>query len=109
MKKIILTSLIISGVTLTGFAATDAAAVWSDKCAKCHGADGAGNTKMGKKLRIKNYTDAAVQATFTDEAAFKAIKEGTKDDKGVAKMKAIEGLSDEDVTAMVQYVRSFKK
>ena len=109
MKKTILGSLLISSLTLTGFAATDASAIWADKCAKCHGTEGTGDTKMGRKLRIKNYTDAAVQATFTDAAAFKAIKEGTKDEKGNSRMKAIEGLSDDDIKAMVQHVRSLKK
>ena len=109
MKKIILISLLTGSVSLTGFAATDAATLWADQCAKCHGAGGAGDTKMGKKLHIKDYSDAAVQASFTDEAAFTAIKDGVKDAKGTTKMKAIEGLTDEDVTAMVQYVRSLKK
>jgi len=101
--------LLTCGASLTSLAANDAAAIWSDKCAKCHSVDGSGNTKMGKKLRIRNYTDTAVQASFTDSEAFKAIKEGTKDEKGTTRMKAIEGLADEEITLMVQYVRNLKK
>jgi len=88
--------------------AADAGELWQKNCAKCHGADGAGDTKMGKKLEIKDLTDAKYQASFTDEQAFKAIKEGIKDgDK--TKMKAAEGLSDEDIKALVAKSRSFKK
>jgi cytochrome c553 len=38
----------------------------------------------------------------------KAIKEGVKDGEKV-RMKAAEGLSDEEMKALVTYVRAFKK
>jgi len=88
--------------------ADDAKAIFDKECAKCHGQDGKGDTKMGKKLGIKDLTDAKVQASFTDEKAFKAIKEGIKDgDKTL--MKAAEGLTDDQIKALVAYVRKFKK
>ena len=81
----------------------------AESCAKCHGAAGKGDTKMGKKLGIRDLTDPQVQAKFTDEQACKAIKEGVKDESGKTTMKAVEGLSDEDVEALVAYVRTLKK
>ncbi|MBI2813988.1 MAG: cytochrome c [Opitutae bacterium] len=98
----------LTGAALTGFAA-DAATNWTESCAKCHGATGKGDTKMGKKLGIADLTDAKVQAKFTDEQAGKAIKEGLKDESGKTTMKAVEGLSDEDVKALVAHVRTLKK
>ena len=62
--------------------AADAAANWENQCAKCHGPDGKGDTKMGKKLAIADLTDAKVQAKFTDADAVKAMKEGIKDKDG---------------------------
>ena len=99
---------------ILGFAAltiygADAASNWSDQCAKCHGADGKGETKMGSKLGILDLTDAKVQAGFTDEVAFKAVKEGLKDKNGKVTMKAIEGLTDDDIKALLPVVRAFKK
>lgn len=101
---------IVAGAVFTGIGfAADAASNWTDRCAKCHGADGKGDTKMGKKLSIADLTDAKVQAGFTDEDATKAIKEGVKDKSGKVTMKAIEGLTDDEVKALVQHVRSLKK
>jgi cytochrome c553 len=100
----------IAGIVLTGSVyAADAAANWTDKCAKCHGADGKGDTKMGKKLSIADLTDAKTQSGFTDEQALKAIKEGLKDKSGKVAMKPIEGLSDSDAQGLVAFVRTLKK
>ena len=30
--------------------------IWNSKCAICHGVDGSGKTKIGKKLMLKDYT-----------------------------------------------------
>jgi cytochrome c553 len=109
MKKLIVLS--IASLALTAFVASaaDAKDVWKDKCAKCHGEDGKGQTKMGQKLGVKDYTDAKVQADLKDDAAFKAIKEGVKDKDDKTVMKPAEDLSDADIKALVAYVRAFKK
>jgi len=93
---------------LVSASAADVKENWTKSCAKCHGADGKGDTKMGKKLEIKDFTDAKVQASFKDEDMLKAIKDGVKDGDKV-RMKAAEGLSDEEMKALVAYVRAFKK
>lgn len=108
MKRALLLLASVSSLTVAAHA-FDAAAAWDNQCAKCHGQGGAGDTKMGKKLGVKDFTDANVQGGFTDDEVFKAIKEGTKDKNGKVRMKAGEGLSDDDINAMVQYVRSLKK
>jgi cytochrome c553 len=105
-SRILLTTLALAAST-AALSAADAGAIWEKQCQKCHGADGKGETKMGKKMEIKDMTDAKYQASFTDEQATKAIKEGIKDgDK--TKMKAAEGLSDDDIKALVAKVRAFK-
>jgi cytochrome c553 len=105
--KIYLTILALAAST-AALTADDAGANWDKSCKKCHGDDGKGATKMGAKLEIKDFTDAKYQASFTDEQATKAIKEGIKDgDK--TKMKASEGLTDDEIKALVAKVRAFKK
>ena len=104
--KILALSLGLAALSTYG---ADAATNWTDQCAKCHGADGKGETKMGKKLGIADLTDAKVQAAFTDEVAFNAVKEGLKDKDGKVTMKAIEGLTDDDIKALIPVIRAFKK
>ena len=89
--------------------AADAATLWKNHCADCHGMDGRGDTKKGQKLYISDLTDAELQAKFTDDEAAKAIKSGLKDAKGKVIMEAVQGVSDADVKALVAHVRSLKK
>ena len=110
MPKILLTTLALAATT-AALSAADAQANWDKTCKACHGADGKGETPMGKKQGVKDFTDAKVQAAMTDAEATKAIKEGVKDAKepDKTKMKAAEGLSDAEIKDLVAKVRAFKK
>jgi|SRR4051794_8327478 mono/diheme cytochrome c family protein len=105
-------SLLIAGLLLaTGVSlhAADAKENWDKNCAKCHGADGKGQTKMGRQSGAKDYTDPKVQAELKDETAIKTIKEGLVDN-GKKKMDSYkEKLSDDEIKALVAYIRQFKK
>jgi cytochrome c6 len=109
MKKLVIVTVALLVAGAVSLRAADAKENWEKNCTKCHGADGTGKTTMGKKLEIKDYTDAKVQESMKDEEMVKAIKEGVKDgDK--TKMKAFgETLSDDEIKALVKYVRGFKK
>jgi cytochrome c6 len=112
--KLIIKSTLMTTGLMAALAATaradDAKALWEKTCASCHGKDGKGDTRMGKKVDVKDYTDAKVQAAFTDEQALKSVKEGIKDDKGKERMKAYgELLSDDQIKSLVAYLRGFKQ
>ena len=108
MKKLLILAAVLAFAGSMTLRAADAKEVWDKDCAKCHGADGKGKTKMGEKLGVKDYTDAKVQEEMKDEAMAKAIKEGIKkDDKTL--MKAFSDVSDAQVKGLVAYVRAFKK
>lgn len=82
---------------------------WDNHCTKCHGDDGKGQTKVGRKLQLKDYTDAKVQADMTDEEMTKVITEGVKDKAGKEKMKAYQSdLTADEIKDLVAYVRKFK-
>jgi mono/diheme cytochrome c family protein len=82
---------------------------WANNCAQCHGPDGKANTKMGKTLNAKDLTDPSVQASFTDAKAAEVIKNGIKEN-GKTTMKAFAGkLTDDEIKALVAYVRTLKK
>jgi len=108
MKKILILATVVGFTAMTTLAG-DAKDTWEKTCTKCHGPDGKGQTKMGQKLGVRDYTDAKVQADLKDDAAFKAIKEGLKDKDDKTLMKPAEGLSDDDIKALVAQVRSFKQ
>jgi len=117
MRKLIITAvalilvlvIAILAIPAVPLLAADAKALYEKECSKCHGPDGKGDTKMGKKLGAKDYTDAKVQADLTDANAIKATKDGLKDKEGKILMKPAEGLSDDDVKGLVAYMRAFKK
>ncbi|HTL58446.1 MAG TPA: cytochrome c [Candidatus Limnocylindrales bacterium] len=108
MNKISRIAIAAFAASLLTVTAADVKETWEKNCTKCHGPDGKGDTKMGKKLDIKDLTDAKLQTSLKDEEMLKAIKEGVKDgDK--TRMKAAEGLNDDEMKALVAYVRTLKK
>jgi mono/diheme cytochrome c family protein len=108
MNKTLVIVTAVCALLSTSARADDVKALYEKNCVKCHGADGKGETKMGKKLGAKDYTDAKVQAELKDDAAFKVVKEGLKkDDKTL--MKPAEDMTDDQMKALIAYMRTFKK
>ena len=109
MKKIIVLTVALSAFVVASASAADAKELWDKNCASCHGKDGKGQTKMGQKAGVKDYTDAKVQEGLKDDAAFKAVKEGMKDkDKELMKPFA-EKLTDDEIKSLIAHIRTFKK
>jgi len=109
MKTIVIITVSLFAVSISSVRAADAKANWDANCAQCHGKTGAADTKMGKTLNAKDLTDPAVQAAFTDAKATQSIKEGVKEN-GKTTMKAFAGkLTDDEIKALVAYVRTLKK
>jgi mono/diheme cytochrome c family protein len=81
----------------------DAAALYTAKCAMCHGATGAGDTPMGKKLALKALGSAEVQKK-DDADLVKVIA------KGSGKMPAFASkISDAQIKQLVAVIRGFAK
>jgi cytochrome c6 len=89
--------------TTAAFAAPGAADTFKTKCASCHGADGTGQTPVGKSLKIRDLSSAEVQK-LTDADLQKVISDG----KG--KMPAYKAkLSVADVSSLVAFIRGLAK
>jgi len=109
MKKMLTTGAILTiamFATTAGFGA-DGKALYEKDCAKCHGPDGKGATKMGKKMEAKDYSNAKNWEGLTDAKAIKAVKEGFKKD-GKVIMKPTE-VTDEEAKAIMEYMKTLKK
>jgi cytochrome c6 len=109
MNKTIVTMAVTLLVFSCNLRAADVKENWEKHCQKCHGADGKGQTKMGRQSGAKDYTDPKVQSELTDEKAVKIIKEGVVE-KGKKKMDPYgDKLNDQEIKALVAHIRSFKK
>jgi mono/diheme cytochrome c family protein len=109
MKTILSLAASVLLASSTSLLAADAKANWDANCVQCHGKDGKADTKMGKTLNAKDLTDAKVQGEFSDAKAAESIKNGVKEN-GKTTMKAFGGkLTDDEIKALVAYVRTLKK
>jgi cytochrome c6 len=89
-------------------AAADGKDTYEHNCAKCHGADAKGQTNIGKKLEIKDFSDAKAWPAIKPGADVQAVKQGVKDgDK--TKMKAFTDLTDGDIQAVLGYMKGLSK
>jgi mono/diheme cytochrome c family protein len=96
----LVTAFVFWGLDLT---AQDAAGTYKAKCSACHGADGKGDTPMGKKMGLKDLASPEVQKLSDDELAA-IIADGK------AKMPSYKkSLKPEQVKELVGYVRSLAK
>lgn len=106
MKNILRASIMLVALALvfSVYSFADAGGdTYKAKCAACHGASGAGDTTMGKNLKLRDLGSADVQKQSDDEL-------NTVISKGKAKMPAYDGkLTKEQVGDLVKFIRSLKK
>jgi len=102
----LLTAIVIVVVAVAGstpLAAQDGPTVYKSKCAMCHGADGKGETPMGKKLNVRDLGSPEVQKQ-TDPELTNIIS------KGKSKMPSFEGkLTAEQIGQVLARIRDLGK
>src|SRR5438067_11387326 len=99
MTKTLACSLLLT-VALPIGALADGATTYKTKCAPCHGADGSGQTPVGKNLKVRDLRSPEVQK-LSDAEITKVLSAG----KG--KMPASK-LSAPDVKAVIGFIRTLK-
>jgi mono/diheme cytochrome c family protein len=91
------------GLSSVPAVAQDAAALYKTKCAACHGADGKGETAIGKSNKIRDLGSAEVQAQ--SDADLTAVIAN-----GKGKMPAYgKGLKPDQVKDLVAYIHTLAK
>lgn len=103
MKKLAVLAGVLFLVAFPVMAAEDGAAIFKTKCAMCHGQTGAGDTTIGKSKNIPALSSDPVQKK-SDGDLTKYIAEG----KG-HEFKVKKGMNDEQIKALVTFIRSLKK
>ena|SRR5271166_4583099 len=105
MKTILRATLAMVVVALicSTYTFADAGADYKAKCAMCHGPTGAGDTVMGKNMKIRDFGSADVQSQ-TDAQLTDIIT------KGKGKMPSYDGkLTKEQIDGLVKWIRTLKK
>jgi cytochrome c6 len=96
----VISFLLLSG---TARAQEEGAATFKAKCVLCHGADGSGNTPLGKQLQAANLRSKDVQKKSNAEL-HKVIHDGQTNMPAFA-----DQLSDEQIDQVIKYVRALAK
>jgi len=106
---LILRTHIIALLTLS-FAATaladSAEEIWKGKgkCIQCHGSDGRGKTKVGKKEKIPDLTSPRWKSKHSDAQIKDTITNGSEDNPKMKPFK--DKLTPEEIDSMVTFVRN---
>jgi cytochrome c6 len=106
MKRLVMrTGMFLVVLTLTAvgaFAQSDTEALYKSKCQACHGADGKGDTVVGKKLGAKDFQSPEV-AKMSDTELFDITKNGKNKMPPYDKK-----LTDDQIKGLIKYIRSLK-
>ena len=82
-----------------------AKATFSERCARCHGANGRGQTVLGGMLGVPNFADEKWwKEEKSDKRLINSVTEGKNEMPSFGKK-----LSKQEITALVFYVRRFNK
>ena len=101
--RLLIGVLLVSGLVSAQEKSSSGATIFKGKCVLCHGADGAGNTPLGKQLQAANLRSKDVQKR-SDAELHKVVHDGQGNMPPFA-----EQLSDDEISQVVQYVRQLGK
>ncbi len=102
-KPVLLVIAVLFLLALPARAQGDGASVYKSKCAMCHGADGKGDTPVGKSMKLHDLGSPDVQKQ-TDAQLIDITANG----KG--KMPGYKGkLTDDQIKQVVAFIRTLKK
>jgi mono/diheme cytochrome c family protein len=106
MKHLFLISAVVTALVLLSVPGygQDGKEVYTKKCGSCHNVDGTSKPAIEKAMKVtmKPLGSKEVQAK-TDAQ----LKKDTVD--GIGRMKGVQGMADQELDAVIKYVRSLRK
>jgi mono/diheme cytochrome c family protein len=103
MKRLAITGALIALGALAGWAQQDGKSIYEEKCAACHGPDGAAKNARAKKLKMKGVKETIAKVSAEDMA--KVVENG----KGIDMPPYGKQLSKQQIQAVVEHYRSLAK
>ena len=103
-SRILAASLVARGCASAGRAETTIGN-WAIHCAKCHAADGSGETPYGRKMAIRDYRDPTIQTSFTDEELQTCLLRGLNKEGKILMVPFADRLGADEIRDLVIYVR----
>jgi len=101
--RIAVLTLLSASLAVPAVAQQNGEATYKAKCAMCHGGDGAGNTPVGKSMKVRSLKSTE-DIKLTDAELFKDTK------SGVGKMQGYAGkLTDAQINDVVGYIRTLQR
>lgn len=103
MKVFLASFLLLISFAAAAQAQSAGKSIFTSKCSICHGADGKGNTSIGKSLKIADLHSADVQK-MSDADLQSVITNGKN------KMPSFKGkLTDAQIVQVISYIRELGK
>jgi mono/diheme cytochrome c family protein len=96
-------ALVAFSVAATASADRDAKDIYLDKCAVCHGQDGAGKTAKGRKLKVMDIHESVKK--FTADQMIKVVQDGKGNDMDSYGKE----LNKDEIKAVVEHYRGLAK
>jgi cytochrome c6 len=96
-------TLLSASLAVPAMAQQAGEATFKAKCAMCHGADGLGNTPVGKNMKVRSFKSPE-DIKATDAELFKQTKDGVGKMQGYANK-----LTDAQIQDVVTYIRTLQK
>jgi mono/diheme cytochrome c family protein len=92
-----------SAVSPSAGAASPTETLYKQKCSKCHGADGSGDTSMGRIFNAPDFTDSGWWAKHSSGELVSMITRGKKNMPAFGKK-----LTKPQIASLATYVQRFK-
>jgi mono/diheme cytochrome c family protein len=101
--RIAVLALLSASLAVPAIAQQAGESTYKAKCAMCHGADGVGNTPVGKTMKVRSLKSPE-DVKMTDAELFKDTK------SGVGRMQGYAGkLTDAQINDVVSFIRTLQK